>query len=152
MGWGTPWGGHKEAAPEFGRMRQNRKKEPLRLGTVAKSLIACVCVAVLGLLYVYGKNRINRLGDEIGKRETTMAAAEKRNTMLAAQLAQLKSPAVLEQRCQQYNLGLVAPKDTQVVRVYEPGPEWDAQLVKSARFTPATATAKKPQPKAVARR
>ena len=142
-------------------MRQNRKREPLRLGTVAKSLIACMCVAVFGLLYVYGKNHINRLGDEIAKREATLAAAEKRNTMLAAQLAQLKSPSVLEQRCQQYNLGLVAPKDTQVVRVYEPGPEWDAQLVKSASFTPAgvartktpaTATAKKPQPKAVVRR
>jgi hypothetical protein len=81
--------------------------------------------------------------------------------MLAAQLAQLKSPSVLEQRCQQYNLGLVAPKDAQVVRVYEPGPEWDAQLVKSANFTPATVaktktsattTAKKPQPKVMARR
>ncbi|MGD0016509.1 MAG: hypothetical protein ABSC38_03200 [Verrucomicrobiia bacterium] len=142
-------------------MRQNRKREPLRLGTVAKSLIACMCVAVLGLLYVYGKNQINRLGDEIGKREATLTAAEKRNTMLAAQLAQLKSPSVLEQRCQQYNLGLVAPKDAQVVRVYEPGPEWDAQLVKSANFTPATVaktktsattTAKKPQPKVMARR
>jgi hypothetical protein len=120
-----------------------------------------MCVAAIGLLYVYGKNRINRLGDEIGKREMTLVAAEKRNTMLAAQLAQLKSPAVLEQRCQQYNLGLVAPKDTQVVRVYEPGPEWDAQLVKPADpvpataakiKTPATATAKKPPLKAFARR
>ena len=140
-------------------MRQNRKREPLRLGTVAKSLIACMCVAALGLLYVYGKNRINRLGDEMWKREATLAATEKRNTMLAAQLAQLKSPAVLEQRCQQYNLGLVAPKDTQVVRLYEPGPEWDAQLVRPADSVPAAATktktpalAKKPQPKVMARR
>jgi cell division protein FtsB len=142
-------------------MRQNRKREPLRLGTVAKSLIACMCVAIFGLLYVYGKNHINQLGDEIAKREATLTAAEKRNTMLAAQLAQSKSPSVLEQRCQQYNLGLVAPKDTQVVRVYEPGPEWDVQLVKPANPVPAiaarmkmpaTATAKKPQPEVALRR
>ena len=142
-------------------MKQNRKREPLRLGTVARSLIGCMCVATFGLLYVYGKNRINRLGDEVGKREATLAAVEKRNTMLAAQLAQLKSPAVLEQRCQQYNLGLVAPKDTQVVRVYEPGSEWDAQIVKSTDPVQATATkmkappaarAKKSQPKDMVRR
>ena len=129
------------------------------MGTVAKSLITCMCVAVLGLLYVYGKTRINRLGDEMGKREAALAAAEKRNTVLAAQLAQLKSPAVLEQRCQQYNLGLTAPKDTQVVRLYEPGPEWDMQLVKPSDPVLATAAktktpvpAKKPQPKVMARR
>jgi hypothetical protein len=140
-------------------MKQNRKREPLRLGTVAKSLIACMCVAALGLFYVYGKTRINRLGDEVGKREATLTATEKRNAMLAAQLAQLKSPAALEQRCQQYNLGLMSPKDTQMVPLYEPGPEWDAQLVKPA--DPVTATtaktktpvlAKKPQTKVMARR
>ena len=131
----------------------------MRLGTVAKSLITCMCVAALGLLYVYGKTRINRLGDEIGKREAALAATEKRNTILAAQLAQLKSPGVLEQRCQQYNLGLTAPKDTQVIRLYEPGPEWDMQLVKptdpvlaAAARTKTPALAKKPQPKVMARR
>jgi len=140
-------------------MKQNRKREPLRLGTVTKSLIACMCIAVLGLLYVYGKTRIDRLGDEMVKREAILTATEKRNTMLAAQLAQLKSPAVLEQRCQQYNLGLTAPKDTQMVRVYEPGPEWDAQLVKPADPVSATAArtktsspTKKAQAKVVARR
>jgi len=42
----------------------------------------------------------------------------------------LKSPAFLEARCQQYNLGLVSPRETQMVRLYEPGPEWDM------KFTP----------------
>ena len=51
--------------------------------------------------------------------------------MLAAQLAQLKSPVYLEMRCQQANLGLIAPKETQTIRLLEPGPEWDA------RFLPA---------------
>jgi hypothetical protein len=57
--------------------------------------------------------------------------------MLASQLAQLKSPSFLETRCQQYNLGLVSPRENQVMRLYEPGPEWDT------KFTPA---ALQPQP------
>jgi cell division protein FtsB len=109
-------------------MKRNRKRESLRLGTVTKSLVVCVCVAVSGLGYVWQKNAIYRLGDEIKKREMALSSAQKRNMMLAARLAQLESPAELEAKCQEYNLSLVAPKETQVVRLYEPGPEWDVQM------------------------
>ena len=124
-------------------MKRNRKREPLRIGTVAKSLLACACVAVIGLGYVWQKNQIYRLGDEIKKREAAVAATQKRNAMLTAQLAHLKSPAQLAIGCQQYNLALVAPKETQVVRLIEPGTEWDSKIV-----TPAQArTQTQPQPK-----
>ncbi len=110
-------------------MRRNRKREPLRFGTVAKTLVTCASIATIGVGYVWQKNQIYRLGDEIKKREAGLLAAQKRNTMLAAQLAQLKSPAWLETRCQQYNLGLTAPRETQMVRLLEPGPEWDARAL-----------------------
>ena len=113
-------------------MKRNRKRGPLQFGTVAKSVMTCVCIAGVGIGYVWQKNQIYKLGDEIKKRESALLAAEKRNAMLASQVAQLKSPALLEDRCQQYNLGLVSPRENQVVRLYEPGPEWDM------RFTPAT--------------
>jgi hypothetical protein len=87
-----------------------------------------VCIAISGLCYVWQKNAIYRLGDEMKRREATLSSAQKRNTMLAAQLAHLQSPAQLESRCQQYNLSLVAPKESQVVRLYEPGQEWDLQM------------------------
>ncbi len=109
-------------------MRHNRKREYLRFGTVAKSLVACVCIAISGLGYVWQKNAIYRLGDEIKRREAALSSAQKRNAMLAAQLAHLQSPAQLEVKCQQYNLGLVAPKESQLVRLYEPGQEWDLQM------------------------
>lgn len=112
-------------------MRRNRKREPLRVGTVGRSLLICGTVAVVGLAYVWQKNQIYRLGDEIKKREAALSAGEKRTAMLAAQLAHLKSPAQLEQRCQQYNLGLSSPRENQIVRVYEPGPEWDVQFVRT---------------------
>ena len=109
-------------------MRRNRRQEHLRFGTVTKSLVACVCIAISGLGYVWQKNAIYRLGDEIKRRETALSSAQKRNTMLAAQLAHLQSPAQLEAKCQQYNLGLVAPRESQIVRLYEPGQEWDLQM------------------------
>ena len=110
-------------------MRRNRKREPLQFGTVAKSLITCASIAAIGVGYVWQKNQIYRLGDEMKKREATLLAAEKRNTMLAAQLAHFKSPAYLESRCQQYNLGLAAPRETQMVRLLEPGPEGNTRAL-----------------------
>lgn len=95
---------------------------------MTKSLVVCVCVAASGLGYVWQKNAIYRLGDEIKRREAALSSAQKRNTMLAAQLAHLESPAELEAKCQQYSLTLVAPKENQVVRLYEPGQEWDLQM------------------------
>jgi hypothetical protein len=108
-------------------MRRNRKREPLRFGTVGRSLLICGGVAIVGLAYVWQKNQIYRLGDEIRKREAALIASEKRNTVLAGQIAHLKSPAQLEARCRGYNLGLGAPRESQVVRLYEPGAEWDVQ-------------------------
>src|SRR5258708_13170709 len=102
-------------------MKRNRKRESLRFGTVTKSLVVCTCIAISGLGYVWQKNAIYRLGDEIKKRETALSSAHKRNLMLAAQMAHLESPAQLEAECQQYNLSLFAPKESQVVRLPQPG-------------------------------
>ncbi|MCG3147613.1 MAG: hypothetical protein PCFJNLEI_01053 [Verrucomicrobiae bacterium] len=119
-------------------MRSNRKREPLRFGTVARSLLTCMSIGAIGVGYVWQKNQIYRLGDEIKKREATLLASEKRNTMLAAQLAQLKSPAWLEARCQHYGLGLVAPREAQTIRLLEPGPEWDTRFLPAVRPAPST--------------
>jgi cell division protein FtsB len=131
-------------------MKHNRKREPLRVGTVSKSVLVCVCIAVVGVAYVWQKNQIYRLGDDLKKREAAFRDAEKRNTMLAAQLAQLKSPGLLEARCQQYGLGLVAPREQQMVRLPEPGPEWDVRLL--APVTAPAPTPKKPVTKVASRR
>jgi cell division protein FtsL len=137
LGMGNPGGSVQGGRPpgQLEDMRRNRKREYLRFGTVTKSLVACVCIAISGLGYVWQKTAIYRLGDEIKRREAALSSAQKRNTMLAAQVAHLQSPAQLEAKCQQYNLGLVAPKESQVVRLYEPGQEWDLQMA-GAPLTP----------------
>jgi len=103
---------------------------------VARSVLACAVVAVAGLGYVWQKNQIYRLGEEIKRREAALMVLEKRNLMLGAQLAQIQSPGQLEVRCQQYNLGLIAPRESQVVRLYEPGPAWDTQPVRMTTIPP----------------
>ncbi len=110
------------------RMRRNRKRGGLKIGTVGKSLLACLVIMLFGLGYVWQKNRIYRLGDGIKKREAHLISIQKRNTMLAAQLAHLKSPSQLEGQCKYYGLKLSAPAESQVVRLVEPGSEWDAPV------------------------
>lgn len=131
-------------------MRRNRKRDYLRFGTVTKSLVACVCIAASGLGYVWQKNAIYRLGDEIKRCEAALSSAQKRNTMLAAQLAHLQSPALLEAKSQQYNLGLIAPKESQVVRLYEPGQEWDLQMANAP--LPAQSQPREPKARTLAKR
>ena len=127
-------------------MRRNRRREPLRAGTVARTVLACVVVGGAGLGYVWEKNQIYLLGDEIKHREATLTALQKRNTVLGAQLAQLQSPGHLEARCQQHNLGLTAPRESQMVRLYEPGPAWDTQPIRMTAAPPPQS------PRMVARR
>jgi cell division protein FtsL len=133
-------------------MKRNRKRESLRFGTVTKSLVVCMCIAISGLGYVWQKNAIYRLGDEIKKRETALSSAHKRNLMLAAQMAHLESPAQLEAECQQYNLSLVAPKESQVVRLYEPGQEWDMQMANAPLPAQLQPQVRGPQPKTLVKR
>jgi cell division protein FtsB len=133
-------------------MKRNRKREQLRFGTVTKSLGVCICIAISGLGYVWQKNAIYRQGDEIKKREAALSSAQKRNMMLAAQMAHLESPGQLEAECQQYNLSLVAPKENQVVRLYEPGPEWDMQMANAPLPAQLPAQAHSPQVKTLVKR
>jgi cell division protein FtsB len=112
---------------------RNRKRESLQVGVVAKVLLACVYITVVGLGYVWNKNQIYKLGDDIKKREATLASLGKRNAMLAAQLAQLKSPMYLESRNQLYHLGLTTAREGQMIRLYEPTPAWEAQFMAAYR-------------------
>ena len=103
----------------------------MHFGTVARNLLACICAAVIGLGYVWQKNQIQRLGDETKKREAILTAAQKRSAMLNAKLAEYKSPSYLEAKCKLYNLNLSSPREQQMVRLYEPGAEWDTRILPS---------------------
>jgi hypothetical protein len=110
-------------------MQRNRKRGQLRVGTVAKAVIVCALLAVAGLGYVWEKNQIYRLGDEIRERETRLMQLTKRTTTMQTHLAFLETPAQLEARVNQYKLNLVSPgANTPIVQLYEPGAEWDTPV------------------------
>lgn len=112
-------------------LQRNRKRDALHARVIAWSLLGCLYAAGVGVGFIWYKNQIHRLGDEIKRREAALAAVEKRNAMLAAQLAHLKSPAVLEARCRTLGVELVAPRPDQLVRLFEPSAAWEARLVRA---------------------
>ena len=101
-------------------MRRNRKREPLRFGIVAKSLITCASIAAIGVGYVWQKNQIYDLGQQMKKRETNLRALQDQNEKLRKQLAAMRSPKFLETRVKELNLGLVQPLPGQILRLAEP--------------------------------
>lgn len=100
----------------------NRKRE----GALTRSLplvqgvLICAAVATIGFGYVWQKNSIYKLGDDIKLYEQQLEAMRKKNEVLLDQVARLKSPRVLEAKCKTWNLGLGVPKESQIVRVPEP--------------------------------
>ena len=76
-----------------------------------------------GVGYVWQKNQIYDLGQQIRKREHELADLQTQNDKLRRQLAWLGSPPNLEARIKELNLGLVQPQPSKIWRLKEPMPE-----------------------------
>jgi hypothetical protein len=127
LGGGEPRGVFgEECPPRICTMRANRKRQSLHIGAIAKWLGVCALIMALGLAYTWKKDHLYRLGEELKHKEAAAADAKKRIGVLEGQLAQAQSPAALELKVQQLRLGLVPPREAQVVRLTEPAPEFDA--------------------------
>ena len=64
--------------------------------------------------------QIELLGRQIKEREMRLAELRDQNKKLRDNLAMLRSPAMLEQRMNKLNLGMVMPQAKDVWRVAEP--------------------------------
>jgi septal ring factor EnvC (AmiA/AmiB activator) len=125
-------------------MQRNRKRGQLRMGAVAKAVVVCALLAVAGLGYVWEKNQIYRLGDDIRERESRLTQLSKRTTTLQTHLAFLETPSQLEARVSQYKLNLVpAGTSTEVVLLYEPGAEWDGPVERRVPSAPRNMVARR---------
>lgn len=102
-------------------MARNRKNEAagVRFGPAIKALLLCLFVAGAGIGYVWQKSQINSLGKEIKDREIKLAELKRQNKLRTDQLAQMRSPRVIDARVKELNLGLVPPQPEQVVRLVE---------------------------------
>ena len=102
-------------------MAKNRKNQAasIRFGPALKATFLCLLIGGSAVGYVWQKNEIYRLGQQIRQRETRLAQLEHDNQRLGDQLAILHSPVMLDQRAKELNLGLAPAQPTQVVRLEE---------------------------------
>ncbi|HZL78252.1 MAG TPA: septum formation initiator family protein [Candidatus Limnocylindrales bacterium] len=117
-------------------MAKNRKNQAaaIRFGPALKASFACLILAGAALGYVWQKNEIYRLGQQIRQRETRLAQLQNDNKRLGDQITILHSPVMLDRLAKELNLGLAPAQPLQVVRLDEtPAPAKDKNV--SRQFT-----------------
>ena len=83
-----------------------------------KVCFTCAClIGGSGIGYVWQKNQIYELGQQMHRREARVTELREQNDKLKKQLATLLSPRFLDQRVKELKLGLVPPQPSQVVRL-----------------------------------
>ena len=99
----------------------NRKKRgsTVRFGPALKAVLICLVTCSLGLGYVWQKQQINSLGQQIKENEITLEELKRENKRRGDNLAYLMSPQELDARLRQLNLDLVIPKPKQIVVLQE---------------------------------
>lgn len=103
-------------------MSRNRKNQSaaIQFSPALKAILICLMIGGSGVGYVWQKSKIYELGKVITKRETALRTLQDQNEKLRRQLAMLRSPAFLETRIRELNLGLVQPHPAQIWRLAEP--------------------------------
>ena len=98
-------------------MPKNRKRSApaIRLGPVVKAVVACICVGLAGVGYVWQKNQIYALGDQMRKKEQRLEQLRLENLEREHRLAYLRSTVYLEERIRSLGLGLQMPHPEQII-------------------------------------
>jgi len=103
-------------------MARNRNSQAaaIRFGPALTALFACFVIAGAAVGYVWQKGQIYQLGRQIREKELRLAQLTDENEKLGRQLADLRSPVMLDERTREMNLGLVPAQPTQMVWLPEP--------------------------------
>ena len=102
-------------------MAKNRKNQAaaIRFGPALKASFLCLLIGGSAVGYVWQKNEIYQLVQQIGQREAKLKQLQYDNKQLADQLDILHSPVMLDRRARELNLGLAPATPMQVVRLTE---------------------------------
>ena len=92
----------------------------IRFGPALKAAFLCLIIGGSAVGYVWQKNEIYRLGQQIRQRETKLTQLRADNKRLSDQLSILHGPVMLDRRVRELNLGLAPANPMQVVRLEEP--------------------------------
>ena len=106
-------------------MARNRKYQTAasRFGPALKAFLLCLLIGGSGVGYVWQKDQISQLGQQIKRRELRLGDLVNQREKLRKQLAMMHSPPFLERRIQELNLGLERPQQAQVLQLAEPARE-----------------------------
>src|SRR5882672_2752612 len=106
-------------------MARNRRYQSaaIRFGPTLKALLLCLLIGGSGVGYVWQKNQIYQLGQQIKKRELCLEKLEQQNEKLKNQLGTMRTVQYLEKRIKDLNLGLAAPQPSLVWQLAEPARE-----------------------------
>lgn len=97
-------------------MRRN-KSTALKPKTVFASIAVCAAICLAGIGYVWAKTQVLALGKEIKTLELRLEELRRDNDILQRSYAAMCSPAKLDIRVRELNLGLVRPLPSQIVRL-----------------------------------
>ncbi len=102
-------------------MAKNRKNQPVtsQFGLVLKVVLACIVIGGAAVGFVWQKNEIYRLGQQIRLHETKLLQLQADNKRLGEQIMILHSPVMLDRRAKELNLGLAPASPFQVVHLVE---------------------------------
>jgi len=101
-------------------MARNKKNESgFRPGPVLTALALLGLLVPPGIGYVWFKDQIDVLGDQVKKQEIVLAELERENRVRRDQLAILCLPDALDKQVKKMNLGLGPPAQAQVIRLTE---------------------------------
>jgi hypothetical protein len=103
-------------------MAGDRKSQSaaIRFGPALKAGFLCLLIAGSAIGYVWQKNEIYRLSQQIRQRELRLKQMKDGNERLRVKLADLRSPLMLDQRVHELNLGLAPAQPMQVWWLPEP--------------------------------
>lgn len=103
-------------------MARNRKSQSAaaRFGPALKACLLCILIGGSGVGYVWQKDQLARLDQQIRIREIRLSRLEDQNEKLSKQLATMHGPHYLEAQILKLNLGLVQPQPSQIWSLPEP--------------------------------
>ncbi len=118
-------------------MARNRKTQAaaIRFAPALWALLLCLLIGGVAVGYVWLKNQIYELGQQIRTREQRLAGLRDQNEKLRRFLGELRSPGPLDRRVRELNLGLGPPNPFQVRRLVE----WPPGAPVSAPASPIVA-------------
>jgi hypothetical protein len=103
-------------------MARNRKyrSAAIRFGPALKAFFLCLLIGGSGVGYVWQKNQIAQLGQQLKRSEMRLDQAKNLNKRLETQLQGLRDPGILKQKIKDLKLGLIEPPRSQIWILPEP--------------------------------